>query len=93
MSKQTPFIAHSEITDEIYIIVGREKYCVTEQVLKAVQQTGRAEPVRRGRWIKVNDDVYSCSVCGMEIIIAGDPKDENANYCINCGAKMNGVEE
>jgi hypothetical protein len=31
-----PFMAHSELTNEIYIIVGKEKYCVTEQAIKAV---------------------------------------------------------
>ena len=31
-----PFIAHSELTNEIYIVVGKEKYRVTEQVIKAV---------------------------------------------------------
>lgn len=40
MTKE-PFIAHSEITDEIYIVCGREKYSVTEQVIKAMQDTGR----------------------------------------------------
>lgn len=31
-----PFIAHSELTNEIYIVVGKEKYRVTEQTIKAV---------------------------------------------------------
>ena len=31
-----PFIAHSELTHEIYVVVGKEKYCVTEQAIKAV---------------------------------------------------------
>ncbi len=38
-----PFIAHSELTNEIYIIVGKEKYCVTEQVIKAVKATKALE--------------------------------------------------
>lgn len=36
-----PFIAHSEITNEIYIICGKNKYPVTEQVIKAMKATGR----------------------------------------------------
>ncbi len=32
-----PFIAHSELTNEIYIVVDKEKYCVTEQAIKAVK--------------------------------------------------------
>lgn len=35
--KREPFIAHSELTNEIYIIVGKEKYRVTEQAIKAVK--------------------------------------------------------
>lgn len=31
-----PFIAHSELTNEIYIVAGKEKYRVTEQAIKAV---------------------------------------------------------
>lgn len=31
-----PFIAHSDLTNEIYIVVGKEKYRVTEQAIKAV---------------------------------------------------------
>ena len=31
-----PYIAHSELTNEIYIVVGKEKYRVTEQAIKAV---------------------------------------------------------
>lgn len=34
-----PFIAYSELTNEIYIVVGKEKYRVTEQAIKAVMAT------------------------------------------------------
>ena len=34
-----PFIAHSELTNEIYIVAGKEKYRVTEQAIKAVMAT------------------------------------------------------
>ena len=42
MTKE-PFITHSEITNEIYIVCGAEKYLVTEQVVKAMRSTGRLE--------------------------------------------------
>lgn len=38
-----PFIAHSELTNEIYIVVGKEKYRVTEQAIKAVMATKALE--------------------------------------------------
>ncbi len=37
-----PFIAHSEITNEIYIVTKKDKYCVTKQVEKAVVATDKA---------------------------------------------------
>lgn len=35
--KIAPFIAHSELTNEIYIVAGDKKYRVTEQTIKAVK--------------------------------------------------------
>lgn len=52
-----------------------------------------AEPVRRGKW-KVTpytdyDDTYECSACGQWwMFVEGTPKENDANYCPNCGAKM-----
>lgn len=36
-----PFLAHSELTGEIYVIVGKEKYNVTEQAKKAVRAVSK----------------------------------------------------
>lgn len=44
MKNDTPFIAHSELTDEIYVIYKKAKYCVTDQVMKAVVATNRVIP-------------------------------------------------
>lgn len=42
MSKKSkPFLAHSELTDCIYIIDGNDKYEVTEQCIKAMKATNR----------------------------------------------------
>lgn len=42
MSKTSkPFLAHSELTDCIYIIYGNDKYEVTEQCIKAMKATNR----------------------------------------------------
>ena len=42
MSKTSkPFLAHSELTDCIYIIDGNDKYEVTEQCIKAMKATNR----------------------------------------------------
>ena len=55
----------------------------------------RYDEVRHGRWEDYSDDgYYECSVCGEAwTFIDGTPKDNNANYCPRCGAKMDEVEE
>lgn len=51
MSKKLkPFLAHSELTDCIYIIDGNDKYEVTEQCIKAMKATNRL-PI----WIPVSE--------------------------------------
>ena len=57
-----PFIAYSELTNEIYIVVGKEKYRVTDQAIKAVMATKvlekepildkiRAEIEKQEKWL------------------------------------------
>ena len=47
-----------------------------------------AEHVRHGRWI-INGRLWECSICGetSNNTCMGEPR---ANYCPNCGAKMDG---
>lgn len=57
-----------------------------------------AEPVKHGRWEETEysdyDDSYRCSACGeVWEFIEGAPKDNGANYCPNCGARMDEVED
>lgn len=55
-----------------------------------------AEPVRHGEWILNpcnldNDATWVCSVCGDEwVLIDGTPLDNQMNYCLKCGARMDG---
>lgn len=52
-----------------------------------------AAPVKHGRWLKTNDDTMKrCSECDVIHLIAQYPHG-NANYCPNCGAKMDGDEK
>ena len=48
--KSVPFLAHSELTDCIYIISGNDKYEVTEQCIKAMKATNRIP-----KWILVSE--------------------------------------
>ena len=51
MSKKLkPFLAHSELTDCIYIIDGNDKYEVTEQCISAMKATNRLP-----KWIPVSE--------------------------------------
>ena len=51
MSKKSkPFLAHSELTDCIYIIDGNDKYEVTEQCISAMKATNRMP-----RWIPCSE--------------------------------------
>ena len=55
------------------------------------------QEVKHGRWIEQEadmDTIYECSVCGEPFVtLEGTPADNLWNYCPNCGAKMDEVEE
>ena len=48
-------------------------------------------PIVHGRWIEKEKytfgTMYDCSICGVRILDNGHPW----NYCLNCGAKMQGA--
>ena len=63
-----------------------EDYRSMEQTVhKLTQALAEAEPIKHGRWIKRGDNSWECSVC-HEISCC------NGNYCVDCGAKMDGAE-
>lgn len=55
-----------------------------------------AEPVRHGRWIETEyydahkTPIYQCSVCWKGV---ADHYIKQHNFCLHCGAKMNGGAE
>ena len=54
--------------------------------------TADVAPVKHGHWVKEKSDVlihWHCSVCKNCYYL----EEPNANYCPNCGAKMDGGEE
>lgn len=55
--------------------------------------TVEAEPVRHGHWKKLYTNNYKCSVCGSWWTDNGDTYLIEFNYCPNCGAKMDEVDE
>ena len=52
----------------------------------------------QGEWKTIkgtdSDEYYECSNCGEPwVLIAGTPKDNNMNFCPNCGIDMKGSAE
>ena len=70
-----PFIVHSEITNEIYVICGAEKYPVTEQVIKAMQNTGRLEQ-------QPSEDCVSRQAVKEAIMKCEEPCDDDLDFYI-----------
>ena len=68
-------------------------YCGTNEAVNMAIEALKAEPVRHGRWINhlcedgATDGIF-CSQCDYEI-----DRDSRPNYCPNCGAKMQEVED
>lgn len=79
-----PFIAHSELTNEIYIVQGRNKYRVTEQAIHAVKAIEQADSEHlKMTW----DKDGACPFCGYFQQWNDD------NFCGHCGAKLNEVNQ
>ena len=60
--------------------------------IKAMQSSD-VQPVKRGHWIEVTPRHSKCSICDTTCLIAVYPISKNANYCPNCGARMDGDDE
>lgn len=66
-----------------------------EEVIKSVP-TADVAPVVHGEWIKIDKrgKNVQCSKCGNTLDLRGvNTGRGDANYCPNCGARMDGEEE
>lgn len=76
----------------------KDDYCeVLDDIISIIdeQTTIEEEPVRHGEWIEPEEYTghteWHCSYCGDVVYtICGYP---SADYCPNCGAKMEGKNE
>ena len=68
------------------------KYCSNTDVMNAIDHCPEADvqEVKHGIWKNAGFYGFSCSACGEHICM---PEDHIANYCPNCGAKMDGGAE
>lgn len=60
---------------------------------KLIQSESEITQVKLGVWLNgeetFDDSTYICSVCNQPwTLMVGEPKDNNMNYCPNCGSKM-----
>ena len=72
-------------------IMRPEDKCLETELMKI--PAADVAPVRHGRWIADGDGyhwTYNCSICAWK---DGYPFNERHNYCPNCGAKLDEVNE
>lgn len=81
--------------NELYVVeVNNMNKLSRDNAYAAAMKRDRA----KGEWIEAQeylfDNVYTCSACGSEFVLeAGTPKDNEYNYCPNCGADMREEEK
>ena len=81
VDKKEPHIAHSDLTGEIYVIVGKDKYRITEQAkkaVKAVEQEPCEDAISRTYLLKKFEDRF------IELQKAHQKEKQlGINWCIN----------
>lgn len=91
-------IKFSEVTGAIYAECGHERRNVTDDIIKAMEETGRLP--EGGRWEihPERDDIIACSVCevkytreSIEAVAVWGQK--LPRCCPNCGARLAGESE
>lgn len=66
------------------------KICFAISIFIENMQAADVQPVHHGRWIEVTPKHSRCSVCDTTCLIAVYPISKGANFCPNCGARMDG---
>ena len=66
-----------------------------ENLVSAIKAIPTIDPVKRGKWIPINERAAKCSLCGEWEYTNGRDKTGTAiihkaikHYCPNCGARM-----
>ena len=95
------YIDADELKKQLMIESSLGHIMTLEDVEKIVDfiKTASVREVKRGKWEQMNyfdedENVYTCSQCGEDWTLnAGNPKENNMNFCLNCGADMRGEED
>ena len=88
-------LTSGDMQKKIKAMNGEEAY---NEFLTMLNETPavEVEPVRHGRWIDKQEDdltegMWRCSACGEDFYFLEDnPSEYGTNYCVNCGARMDG---
>lgn len=86
--------------DELTEMVWRERLDTRERIANLIARQPTIErSLKRGEWEEISeyngwgDTHYRCSVCDEEWFLEdGTPKQNNMNFCPQCGADMRGTE-
>lgn len=90
--------------DELIETAHRIRLDSRERIEQMIESAPTVDPVKHGQWISVSQTkfeklffhsrVFRCSICGNYLDFDGVNFGRgSANYCPNCGAKMEEVED
>lgn len=79
-----------------YGVDGQVSFCKSAEAHEMAINALKAEPVRHGKWIKADSQQYfrkhyplfTCSACGYR-----KDSQKKWDYCPNCGARMDKLQE
>lgn len=83
------YIEKAELIKKLCFETAEGYYSPTIKTIKEFPAAD-VQPVKRGKWIEVTPKHSRCSVCDTTCLIAVYPISKGANYCPNCGSRMDG---
>ena len=98
------YIAKTDVTNHLqeiqkdkFINSDYKKFAWGMEIFIDTLPSADVEPVRRGHWICIGDIdeyIFECSECHeIYCLNDGTPKEQQYNYCPNCGTKLCKGEE
>ena len=76
-----------------------DEYALADSIEELIEKLPSAQPERKkGKWIEEDDGwdgvYWRCSECdGAFCLVDGTPKENEYNFCPNCGADMRGEDD
>lgn len=70
-----------------------EPYIHIDSVRDMLKKAADVQPVKHGKWRYVTPKHICCSCCDVICLISVYPTSVKANFCPNCGARMDGDAE